>query len=98
MTPATAETSEKNVWLATALSVILPGAGLGYVGKWTAAALNFAAAVALPLLALLFGSKEIGEHIHYLILAIAAGSGGWAHATAVGHNRSLGDSPLQSGD
>ena len=86
MNPDTTAVS-KNVWIATALSVILPGAGLAYLGKWLAAAINFAIAVALPLLSLAFGSKELVEHIHYVYLGIAAGSGGWAHAAAVGYNR-----------
>ena len=72
----------KHPWLAFVLSAVLPGAGLAYLGKWRGALVNFAVALAIPVLFLLVMPEEITERIHYLILTIAVGSGAWAHAAA----------------
>lgn len=74
--------SPKNAWVAAALSFILPGAGLAYLSKWGAAAINLLVAIILPAITLLAAPPEVTEHIHYLYLVIAVGSGAWAHAMA----------------
>lgn len=63
---------------AATLSFLLPGAGLWYLGESAHAIINFAVAIVLAALAL-FSSHE---HLHYALLAIAAGSSGYAHAAA----------------
>ncbi|HUS38908.1 MAG: hypothetical protein WBF93_07210 [Pirellulales bacterium] len=74
--------SPKNAWVAAALSFILPGAGLTYLGKPGAAAINLLVAIVLTAAALLVAPQEVVDHVHYLYLVIAVGSGAWAHATA----------------
>lgn len=61
---------------AAALSFFVPGAGLWYLGKPLHAVMNLLVAAILTTLALVSGH----EHLHYAILAIAAGSAGYAHA------------------
>ena len=63
---------------ATLLSFVLPGAGLWYLGRHRKAVVNFVAAVLASIAGLLWAN----EHVHYVILGIAAGSAGYAHATA----------------
>lgn len=74
--------SRRNAWFAAALSFILPGAGLAYLGKWGAAAINLLVAIILPAISLLAAPPEVTDHIHYLYLVIAVGSGAWGHAAA----------------
>ncbi|HIE96519.1 MAG TPA: hypothetical protein EYG03_22000 [Planctomycetes bacterium] len=64
--------------IAAVLSFVIPGAGLWYLGNRGGAVLNLAAAVLLTVL----GTVSQREHVHYLFLAIAAGSAGYAHAAA----------------
>ena len=64
--------------IAAVLSFVIPGAGLWYLGNRGRAVLNFTAAVLLTLI----GAVSQREHVHYLFLAIAAGSAGYAHAAA----------------
>ncbi|MEY2724436.1 MAG: hypothetical protein RLZZ458_303 [Planctomycetota bacterium] len=66
--------------LATALNIILPGAGLLYCGQKRLAAINLAAAVLFPAAAWLYGFPA--EHVLWLFLAVAAASGGLARAVA----------------
>lgn len=80
----------KKPWLAFALSVIVPGAGLAYLGHWLWGAINLAAFLAaLALISLVFSDTIVGEEIHYVMAALAAASGGWAHAWCVQHNGSV---------
>jgi hypothetical protein len=74
-------------WIAFALSFVFPGAGLAYIGQWRFAVVNFSLAVAIPAIVLLTMPEEIIDRIHYLYLAIAAGSGAWAHASSIQHQR-----------
>lgn len=60
------------------LNALLPGAGMWYLGRPGRAIANFGLAVLITAVASVFGS----EHIHYVLLAIAAGSAGYAHAAA----------------
>ena len=69
---------------ATLLSFVIPGTGLWYLGRHRRAVVNFVAAVLASIAGLLWAN----EYVHYVILGIAAGSAGYAHATA----RTLGPS------
>ncbi len=68
--------------IAAVLSFVLPGAGLWYLNHRGRAAMNLIAAAFLTVL----GAMSQREHVHYLFLAIAAGSAGYAHAVARGTN------------
>lgn len=62
------------------LSFIIPGAGLWYCGRPMLAVVNFLIALACPLVG--FYALLLGEHVLWIILGIAAGSAGYAHAVA----------------
>ena len=64
--------------VATVLSFVVPGAGLWYLNHRAKAAMNLLVAILLTVL----GAMSQREHVHYLFLAIAAGSAGYAHAVA----------------
>lgn len=64
--------------IATALSFFVPGLGLLYLHKRAAAVVNLLLAMVIPILAGLLWSSE---YLHYVLLGIAAGSAGFAHAT-----------------
>lgn len=66
--------------VAPLLNAVLPGAGLWYLGRRGRALGNFLLALVLTALASASGS----EHVHYMLLAIVAGSAGYAHAVAAG--------------
>ena len=70
----------KRSTIAALLSLILPGAGLWYCGRRKLALANLLFALGCPLAGLLTGF--LAEHIHWVFLAIAAGSAGLAHAVA----------------
>ena len=65
---------------ASLLSLIVPGAGLWYCGWRKLAVANFLFAVAIPAVAL--AGEFLSEHIQWIILAVGAGSAGFAHAMA----------------
>lgn len=65
--------------VAAGLSFIIPGLGLWYVGLPRFAALNLMLAILIPTL---LGVLWPGDYVPYLLLAIAAGSAGCAHAAA----------------
>ena len=65
------------------LSLVVPGLGLLYLGKRAAAALNLALAVAIPLLVLWIWPSKALDFLHYVLLAIAAGSAGAAHGASL---------------
>lgn len=60
------------------LNAVIPGAGLWYLGFAGMAIANLSLAVLIPLV----GSFWFSEHVHWLFLAVAAGSAGVAHAMA----------------
>ena len=64
------------------LNFLLPGAGMGLLGKWKLAIVNFLVAVVVLIAAFALGGV-FAEEIHYVWLVIASGSAGWAHAVAV---------------
>lgn len=76
----------KNSTIATALNFIVPGCGLWYYGKRSWGVVNFLIATAI--VAVLAGHPSAGERIHYVILAVAAGSAGLAHSAASRARRS----------
>jgi hypothetical protein len=73
----------KKPWLAFLFSLIIPGAGLAYLGKWKSAALNFVLVQAVILVVLLKPVQQLSEHFHYIVLALHAASAGVAHAVAL---------------
>ncbi len=73
----------KNPWHAFVLSLLVPGAGLAYCGKWAWAGANLlVATLAIVGVLAFYPNTVIYDHIHYLIMALAAGSAGLAHAVA----------------
>lgn len=70
-------------WLASLLNFCFPGFGLLYLRRWKSALLNFGI-VQVILIGLFFGFGEstLVEHIHYVFLALAAASAGYAHGVA----------------
>jgi hypothetical protein len=64
------------------LNFVLPGAGLWYLGRSKSAVINLLVALIVPAGALVMQSG----YLHYIVLAIAAGSAGYAHAVASGMN------------
>ena len=64
------------------LNFLLPGAGLGLLGKWKLAVVNVFVAVVVMIAASVLGGV-FAEEFHYVWLVIASGSAGWAHAAAV---------------
>lgn len=76
-------TRERRALIAGALSFVVPGLGLAYLGRVRSAWANFL--IATGVLSTVIGlasDASIVEHIHYLILAIAALSSGYAHGVA----------------
>ncbi len=70
----------KQTVTAPLLNALLPGAGLWYLGRSGRALANLLLAVAIVGTASIRGT----EHMHYVLLAIIAGSAGYAHAVARG--------------
>lgn len=66
--------------LVTCLNFILPGSGLLVLRRTYDAIINLIIAVLVPLLWMLTPGGT--ESIHYAMLAVAAGSAGYAHAMA----------------
>lgn len=76
--------------IAGTLNFIIPGLGLLYLGCKRAALVNFVLVNAL-LLIFTFGLNDptLIEHVHYVFLALAALSAGYAHGVAgTMHDRS----------
>lgn len=74
----------KSPRLAAVLSFIVPGAGLWYLGQRFWGAMNLLGATAMVVL--LSRDPQGLEQIHYVFLAVAAGSAGLAHAMTTEHN------------
>lgn len=73
----------KKPWVAFVLSLVLPGAGLCYLEKWRWGILNFVVVQAILLSMVLAPlGMEVYEYFHYVLLVLAAGSAGVAHAVA----------------
>ena len=66
----------KKSTIAAVTSFVIPGAGLWYLGKRAVGLVNLLVATAI--IVLLAG--VVSDQIHYVILAVAAGSAGLAHA------------------
>lgn len=66
----------KKSTIAAVTSLVIPGAGLWYLGKRAMGMVNLLVATAV--IVLLTG--VVSDQIHYVILAVAAGSAGLAHA------------------
>ena len=72
----------ENQNVGAALNFFVPGSGFWYLGKHRWAIANLFVATGILLSA--GGIEAVAERIHYVILAVAAGSAGLAHA--VGSN------------
>lgn len=81
--------------IAAMMNFALPGSGFLHLKRPLAASLNFAVAVALPILWCVGTSNGI-DSVHYVILSIAAGSAGAAHAAGKSYEASR-DSPPRHG-
>jgi hypothetical protein len=69
--------------LAFALSFILPGAGLAYLGKWKWAAINIGTVLLLGVALVFCLPEEIfSRYIRYIAIGCSGGSGGLAQALA----------------
>lgn len=77
----------KKPWVAFVCSLLVPGAGLAYLGKWLAGAVNLGVATAIVAVFLLAQPEKSLDYIHYVILLLAAGSAGLAHAWASRMNK-----------
>jgi len=75
---ALANPTMKSSKTAMLLNFVIPGAGLWYLGMTRGALLNLVVAMLIPMC----GFFWLSEHVHYLFLAVAAGSAGLAHAVA----------------
>lgn len=75
--------NRSNPWLAFVLNFALPGVGLMYLGQWKRGILNLVL-VQATICFLFFGFAEptLVEQIHYVFLALAAASGGYAHGVS----------------
>ncbi len=71
----------KKSTVAAVLNFVIPGAGLWYLGRRSWAAANLLGATVLVLG--ITAAGQLSEQVHYVILAIAAGSAGLAHAVAL---------------
>lgn len=71
----------KSPRIAAVLNFLIPGAGMLYIGHQRLAVANFLVAVAVPWIWLSLVVDGV-ENVHYVILGIAAGSAGFAHALA----------------
>lgn len=80
-------------WRARILNFLLPGAGLCSLREWKQAALNFLLSIGGIVAAIVWGSALVDE-FHYVWLAIASGSAGWAHAVAM-HKLEATEQPAQ---
>lgn len=79
----------KKTWLAFTLSVLLPGAGLAYLGYWLWGLVNLLLVVAVAVAGPLVLPAAVVEAFHYVLAGLAAASGGWAHAWCVQYNRDM---------
>jgi len=76
-------TRERKALIAGALSFLVPGLGLAYLGMIRSAWTNFLMATGVIVAVIgLASDPVVVEHIHYLILAIASLSAGYAHGVA----------------
>ena len=73
----------KSPLLAFLLSFFFPGLGLVYTGHRWQGVVNLLIALAVPPILIWLWPDSVLEFLHYVMLAIAAGSGGLAHAAAL---------------
>lgn len=76
----------KKSTIAAVLNFVIPGSGIWYLGKRVLGVVNLLVATALVIL--LAGVAETEDPIHYVILAIAAGSAGLAHTIGIRSSKS----------
>ncbi|NQV22949.1 MAG: hypothetical protein HQ518_01165 [Rhodopirellula sp.] len=86
----------KNRTIAATLNFFAPGVGLWYLGKHRWAVGNLIAATGLVLSA--GGVESIAERIHYVILGVAAGSAGLAHAVGGDFDKAARTQPASRAD
>lgn len=72
----------KNIVLATVLNAVLPGAGFAYLRRWKWAIINFVVVQTIIVGAVLTNEPTMVEHIHWIVLVLAVGSGSLAHTAA----------------
>ena len=77
----------KKPWLAFLCSFFVPGAGLAYLGNWLAGIVNLCLATLIVVGFMMVQPDQSLDYLHYVILVIAAGSGGFAHAWSLRANR-----------
>jgi hypothetical protein len=75
----------KKSTVAAVLNFVIPGAGLWFLGRKSWAAANLLGATVLVLG--ITAAGQLSEQVHYVILAVAAGSAGLAHAVGSRVNR-----------
>lgn len=78
----------KSPTVAAIANFCIPGAGLWYLRRRKLASINFVIAVVAALVFAVAAPELIAGRLHYLLLAIAAGSAGFAHAVAMRQARS----------
>ena len=78
----------KSSTIAAVFNFCIPGAGLWYLGKRKLATVNFIIACVVPSALSIAAPELIAGRLHYVLLAIAAGSAGFAHAVATRNSRS----------
>lgn len=80
--------SYKSPFTAGALSLVVPGLGLLYLGYRKAALINFVLGnFVLGFVMLVWREPQLIEHAHYLFLGIAVVSAGYAHGVAASNLR-----------
>ena len=83
--------SMKRSTKAATLSFVVPGAGLWYLGESCQAIVNLIVAAVLSAIVTATGH----EYLHWGLLAVAAGSSGYAHAVAGALQRRSGVKPVR---
>jgi hypothetical protein len=69
--------------IAFILSLLIPGAGLAYAGKWRWGLVNFGIVLVIGAVAMAVLSKEtFDEYVKIIALACAVGSAGFARSVA----------------
>lgn len=71
----------KKPLVAFVLSLLLPGAGLAYAGKWSWGAINLAIVLLIGMIAaLILSYATFMEYINIIAIACAVGSAGFARS------------------
>ncbi|MEQ9409098.1 MAG: hypothetical protein RIK87_15290 [Fuerstiella sp.] len=83
--------------IATALNFVVPGAGLWYLGRIRSGVLNLLVAILVPVAVGILVSSETTYSL-YAVLAVAAGSAGFAHAAGTSEHRAAAAREAANGD